>query len=243
MERCSLSAVMARFLGLWILGGSLACWNAVLAEPTYVDDTTRALSPAAQVELERELAAFHSETGVRLTVKAIAYLESSLTMRTAAREARLAFSPTGPVAIIMIDRGKNGLGISHSPELWQRYPLADMVEVLRGALLEASNREQEIEAKLLATSRKWMAEIRKLEANRKQALPVVQSREVPLVLGFVTLLALVGLGGRYFGAKARERLIQQNQRYPLPEVVVGQRLGAPFGGGHMVLSEPAGQGR
>ena len=226
---------------LWIFGIALACWDAALAVPTYVDDTTRALSQTAKAELEGELAAFHSETGVRLTVKAISYLESSLTLRTAAREARLATSGTGPVAIIMIDRGKNGLGISHSPELWQRYPLADMVEVLRGALLAASSREQEVEAKLLATSRQWMADVRVLETRRKSALPVVQTREGPLVVSFVTLLALMGLGGRYFGAKQRIRRIKQSERYHLPEVVVGQRLGAPFGGGHMVRSESVGR--
>ena len=72
---------------------------------------------------------------------------------------------------------------------------------------------------------------------------MVQSREVPLVLGYVTLLVLVRLGGHHFAANTREGLIQQNQRYPLPEFVVGQRLVAPFGGGHMVLSEPVGQER
>ena len=232
---------MARAFPLYLLGSILACWTASAA-PVYVNDSTRALSPAAQAELEGELAAFHKETGVLLTLKAISYLESGVTMRAAAREARLAAAEEGPAAIIMIDRGKNGLGISHSPELWQRYPLAEMVEVLRSALLEASQREMGVEDKLLATSRRWMADVRALEEMRKRSLPTIQGRELPLVLGFVTLLALVGLGGRYFAAKDELRRLQLNQRFHLPEVVVSQRLGAPFGGGHMVLSDSPGQG-
>lgn len=207
----------------------------VVPSVVYVDDSTRAFSEEDRSALEQELAAFHAETGVLLTVKAVAYLESSETMRRATQVARRATAPTGPVAAIMAERGKKGFGISHSPELWQLYPLADMVEVLRLAMHEASKPNPEIGNRLAVTSRLWMAQVRQLEAARRQGLPVLKEKEMPIFLAGIGVLGLLGLGGLYFGSREHVRTGLRNQRFPLPEAAVGQRLGAPFGGGRVVL--------
>jgi hypothetical protein len=243
LARCFVVVFMARAFFSWFLSLFLTCVGPALAEQAtvagatadYVDDTTRALSVSARTALQQELAAFHAETGVLLAIKADSYLDSGVTLRTAARRARQAVCPSGPVALIMIERGKNGFVISHSPELWQRYPLADLVELLRETQREASIQGSEVEKKLVATSRLWMSHIRALEQARQRGLPMVKSQEKPLLLSFFIALAVLGWGCLHASARAHRRSDLQNQRYPLPEVVVGQRLGAPFGGGRIIL--------
>lgn len=195
----------------------------------YVDDTTRALDDTTQQTLEGELSQFYRDTGVLLTVKAVSYIDPGESMRNVTRQARLATAVTGPVAIIMIDRGKNGLGISHSPELWQRYPLSEMVEVLRNSLKEASDAAVPGQEKLLVTARLWMKEVRDLEAKHRQSLAIVQNKDAPVLFGFVSLLALGGITGLRLASKKRSKVSLENQRILFPEIVVGQRLGAPYG--------------
>jgi hypothetical protein len=195
----------------------------------YVDDTTRALDDTTQQTLEGELSQFYRDTGVLLTVKAVSYIDPGESMRNVTRQARLATAVTGPVAIIMIDRGKNGLGISHSPELWQRYPLSEMVEVLRNSLKEASDAAVPGQEKLLVTARLWMKEVRDLEAKHRQSLAIVQKKDAPVLFGFVSMLALGGLTGLRLASKKRSKVSLENQRILFPEIVVGQSLGAPYG--------------
>jgi hypothetical protein len=218
----------------------LALTLPALAEPTtsYVNDTTRALDDTTQLALEQELTQFHRDTGVLLTVQAVSYLDPGVTMRTAARQARLATASSGPVAIIMVDRGKNGLGISHSPELWQRYPLPDMVEVLRHSLSEASDDTLPGQEKLLATARLWMTEVRALESQRQLSLAPFQKKETPLLLGFLSILALGGITGLRLATQKRFLVGLQNQRFHFPDIVIGQRLGAPHGARVILPEEP-----
>jgi hypothetical protein len=149
-----------------------------------------------------------------------------------------ATASSGPVAIIMVDRGKNGLGISHSPELWQRYPLPDMVEVLRHSLSEASDDTLPSQEKLLATARLWMTEVRALESQRQLSLAPFQKKETPLLLGFLSILALGGITGLRLATQKRFRVGLQNQRFDFPDIVIGQRLGAPHGARVILPEEP-----
>lgn len=229
---------MARALALWLVCLLLSTGSAAHASApaSYVHDTTRALEPELQASLESELARFHAETGVLLLVKAVSFIDPGATMRTSTRIARRELAPEGPVALIMIDRGKNGLGISQSPELWQRYPLAEMVEVLRAALVAASD-DLPLDEKLVVASRRWLEDIRSLEARRRLGERVIQERDRPLLLAFVCLLGVGSVAGFRLAARERQRLTLQQQGHPFPEVSVSTRLGAPFGGGRMVTGE------
>ncbi len=226
------SGLLRRFAGccsLALLASGLAA-----AEPLWVDDTTRALDPAQTAALQRDLQAFSEETGLRLHVKAIPYVDPGMTMRAATRLARREFGRQGPVALILVERGRNGLGISHSPELWQRYPLARMIETLRSTLAKASaSPAGSIDAKLLSATGQWMAEIRRLEQERRNAARLLQEPERPVLWTFLALLGAGGLATLLLTARSRTRAAANTQRYEFPEMLVGQRLGAPYGGGHI----------
>ena len=200
----------------------------------FIEDGTRALTAAKKVELEQEMAAFEQETGVRLGIKTVAYLDPGVSMRTTVREARQNFAADGPVALILVDRGKNGLGISHSPELWQRYPLARLVEVLHGILKQAEADSQKgIERALFIAAKQWMAEIRQLEKERQNAARLMQGSDWVLFVACLLWFAGGALGIRWLAARWQQQVTTDRRHYLFPDLVVGQRLGAPYGGGHM----------
>ncbi len=218
----------------WLCLLAMFAGGLTAAEPVWVDDSTRALDPAHQARLARELRVFHQETGVQLGIKTVPYIDPGVTLRAAVRAARRSFASEGPVAVILVDRGKNGLGISHSPELWQRYPLAEMVEVLRAALSQASVRtEARLEEKLLAAAGQWMAEVRRLEEQRRNAARLLQAPDKPVLLGSLLVLGGGVLGVLFLSARRRLRQTADLRRHEFPDSIVGQRLGAPYGGGHI----------
>lgn len=219
-----------RLLGVcWLL---LPAGAAPAAEA--LDDSTRVLDAEKSAVLRREIEAFTEATGVRLFVKTVAYIDPGVTLRAASQRARREAAAQGPAALILVDRGKNGLGISHSPELWQRYPLSALVETLRDTLNEASaNRDATLEDKLQAACRAWMANIRRLEADRRQATRLLSGPGKPLLFGYAALLGLGGCGMLIFTARRRTQRVEENLSREFPDLVVGQRLGAPYGGGHI----------
>ncbi len=234
--------IINRFLAALAALGALLPADGVLASaPGRVDDSTRALSEEVKAALQREVEDFSRETGVPLLVKAVAYVEPGVSLREATRAARREFAAQGPVALIMIDRGKNSIGISHSPELWQRYPLARLVETLRAAVNGANATPRApLEEKLTATCRRWMADVRELENERRLAARALQGRDKPVLLVFGSLVGLGGLGALVLASRGRARQATGSERYRFPDIAVGQRLGAPYGGGHIAECE-AGQ--
>lgn len=216
------------------LGLGLLLTAASGAAAGFIEDSTRALTAAKKAELEQEMAAFEAETGVRLGIKTVAYLDPGVSMRTTVRQARQALAAEGPVALILVDRGKNGLGISHSPELWQRYPLARLVEVLQRVLTRAeADSQQGIEKALLIAAKQWMADLRQLEKERQNAARLLQGPDQALLLGCALLFVGGGFGLRSLVTRRRRREVTDRRQFLFPDVVVGQRLGAPFGGGHL----------
>jgi hypothetical protein len=228
---------------LWIASFGLAVPNSVhAANPSerFLHDSARVLAPEAQTLLDQELRQFAQETGVRFYVKAITYLDPGVSMRTTSRTTRRELASTGPVALLLVDRGQNGISLSHSPDLWQRYPLARLVDALRAALAETQSNDLPLAAKMAACTHRWMAAIRVLESERHLSLRLLRDKEKNLLLAFAMLLATGGVGAVFFGSRDRARLSVENQRFLFPEVNVGQRLGAPFGGGHIVEWEASG---
>lgn len=214
------------------------------SEPSWLDDTTRALDAEMHARLERELRSFHEQTGVRLGIKTVAYIDPGVTLRTATRVARRAFSANGPAALILVDRGQNGLGLSYSPELWQRYPLAELITVLRAALLKTNaDPDAGIETKMLLAAEQWMADVRRLEQQRRNASRLLHAPDKPVLLACLLLLGGGGFGVMTLAARRRLQETAERRHYEFPEVVVGQRLGAPYGGGHIaewIAGETAG---
>ncbi len=185
--------------------------------------------------MRHEIVDFTAATGVRLFVKTVAYIDPGITLREVAQQARRELSSEGPAALILVDRGQNGLGISHSPELWQRYPLTSLVETLQGALNDAAtDRDAALEDKLFAASRRWMSGVRRLEEERRHAARLLQEPDKPILLGYAALLALGGFGILVFTTRRRAAEMEDAGSLEFPNLAVGQRLGAPYGGGHIV---------
>ena len=227
--------------GLALLLGAGSGALAAITPPTAsaVLDETRALSPDALTMLQAELTSFEAETGVKLFIKAIPFLDPGSSLRSTARETRRDFCPTGSVALILLERGNGGIGVSHSPELWQRYPMAQMVETLRAALAASADTQSSLEERALGTARAWMKGVRQLELDRRAHQRMLPARERPLQAAFLATLVLGCSGCLLLGNRARAVRQQRSEQLYFPEVTVGQRLGAPHGGGLIASVRPS----
>ena len=234
---------------VWLLGLTLLLGAAVsgMAAVTpnaasAVLDETRALSPTSLAGLQTELTAFEAETGVKLFVKAVPFLDPGNTLRTTSRETRRQFASSGPVALILLERGNGGIGVSHSPELWQRYPMTQIVETLRAALSASADVRMPLEERALATARVWMNGVRVLEADRRAHQQVLPARDRPLQAAFLLTLTLGCAGCLVLGHRTRITRLRRSEQLCFPDIAVGQRLGAPHGGGLFIRPEPPQQG-
>jgi hypothetical protein len=202
------------------------------AEPVRrIFDSSHLLSPAAHDTLALQLEAFSVETGCAVFVKAETFLESGLTARAAARSARQSLVTSGPAALFLSDRAKDSIAISQSPDLWQRYPMARLVENLRAAMAKAQLPDSTPEQRLTACVEVWLAGIRRLEVERRATQQVIPPSQRPLTLVYASLLGVGTLAALLLGRRDRLSLAAEQHQILFPDVLVGQRLGAPHGGG------------
>jgi hypothetical protein len=225
--------LVTRHAMLWRVIACLAVGlSPALAEPVRrIFDSSHLLSPASHDALARQLAAFSAETGCEIFVKAETFLESGVTARAAARSARQALVTNGPAALFLSDRAKDSIAISQSPDLWQRYPMARLVENLRAAMAKAQMPNNTPEQRLTACVEVWLEGIRRLEEERRATQQVVPPSQRPLTLVYASLLGLGTLASLLLGRKDRLSLASAQHQILFPDLLVGQRLGAPHGGG------------
>jgi hypothetical protein len=200
-------------------------------------DETRLFREEQAAKVEAELAAFEAETGVRLHLLAAPFVEPGELPRLFAVRERRRLVPAGNDVLLLAERGQGKLAFSLSPDVWQRYRMADMAALLRAA---AENKPggMPLEEKLLTVARHWMDGVRRMELERRATVGrVLLEKEKSMLAPLAVLLGAGVLLLPWLAGRMRRRSQALRRVFELPEVVVGQRLGAARGGG-VILEWP-----
>ena len=198
-----------------------------------VFDDTRALEAPSRQIIAAELAELASDLKCDLWFTAVTFPADNLTLRQQSHFTRERWSTDRPAILLAYSRSDNAVSFSFSPVFWDIYPTATLVEVTREATSRIQDNKLPLDERLVLAVQQFGQKIRELETARilqtqrfapeeKQSLVTLAA----LLLGAAFVAALVGILSRR-GDHAAEKEMH------LPEVTVGLRLGAPFGGGHI----------
>lgn len=228
-------------------GAILACVIGVVMGPcltaqtpprpaTGVHDETRLFTDVQKAELEAKLAQIQRRTGVSVFVTALTF-SSDATARDTARRLAAAWCADIPGVVLLFDRGKAGTGLAVSPAVWRDYP-ADEVTALLGRTDDAlSKADAGPEDRLQAAVTVALRELQNMHAARavrqKPVTPAEMKLAKALAVVLAALLLLAALIARWSNLAQRRR----TEKFFFPDVEVGTRLGAPFGGGVVASSE------
>ncbi len=228
--RSCMATVLA---GLLLIGPA---YSALLDSPPPADrvfDDTRALEDPSRQIIAAELAELASDLKCDLWFTAVTFPADNLTLRQQSHFTRERWSPDRPAILLAYSRSDNAVGFSFSPVFWDIYPTASLVQVTREATARIQDNKLPLDERLVLAVQQFSQKIRELETGRilqtqrfapeeKQSLVTLAA----LLLGATFVAALVGILSRR-GDHAAEKEMH------LPEITVGLRLGAPFGGGHI----------
>ena len=239
----SLLAIRLLQPGRSLLVAVLACvfsigsaFSALSDSPPPADrvfDDTRALEAPSRQIIADELAELATNLKCDLWFTAVTFPADNLTLRQQSHFTRERWSPDRPAILLAYSRSDNAVSFSFSPVFWDIYPTASLVEVTREATARIQDNKLPLDERLVLAVQQFSQKIRELETARilqtqrfapeeKQSLVTLAA----LLLGAAFVAALVGILSRR-GDHAAEKEMH------LPEITVGLRLGAPFGGGHI----------
>lgn len=221
----------ARFAAtLWLLLAGLA--SAQTAPPAGgILDETRALTPGALQQLSEDLALFREDLKCEAWVMALSFVPTGVNLRRHAQMTRRTWDGGQPAVLMAYDRASNASAISFSPALWQRYPAAELVEVMQESNRLFSNGTLTLDERIVAAARTWMERLRGMERTRLRQSLLLQQDEKRMAVVTASILGGLAFAGAVLGLISRRRNTSAERRFYFPEVEVGMRLGAPYGGG------------
>ncbi len=225
--RClPVSAVLAAWL---LLAGVSPGQTAPPADG--IADETRALTPDVHRQFAEELRQFRADLKCEAWITASSFVPTGLTLRKHAQATRRAWDDGRPAVLMAYDRATNSSSLSFSPALWQRYPAAELVQVMQDTGRVFANGSITLEERILVAARGWMERLRGLERARLRQSLLLQKDEKRLALVTACTLGGLALAAAVLGMISRRRDSHAKRRFYFPEVQVGTRLGAPYGGG------------
>lgn len=218
---------------LWLLLAGFSQTQAQTAAPPAdgILDETRALTPDTHRQLAEDLRLFREDLKCEAYLTASSFLPAGTSVRRHAQMTRRSWDGGRPAVLMTYDRASNSSGISFSPALWQRYPAAELVDLMQEAGRHFSNGTLTLEERILAATRSWMERLRGMERARLKQSLLLQRDEKRLAVVAASALGGLAFLGAVFGFISRRRDTDEGHRFYFPDVQVGMRLGAPYGGG------------
>lgn len=217
--------------GVLLLGLSGSHLIGAPPPPDGILDETRALTEETHRQLAQELEHFRKDLKCDAWVTASSFTAAGLTVRRHAQATRLEWSGNRAAVLMAYDRATNNTSMSFSPEFWERYNAAELVEIMQDTHRTLLDTKPTLDERLALAARHWIDRLRVMEGVRLKQSLWIQRSEKRFALGMVTVLAggaaiaaVLGLASRRFGLNA-------SRRFRFPEVHVGMRFGAPYGGG------------
>jgi len=129
------------------------------------------------------------------------------------------------------DRATNSSAMSFAPGLWERYPSAELVELMQDVRRMFTDTKLTLDERLAVATRHWIDRLRVMESVRLKQSLWIQRGEKRLALALVIALAGASLLAALLGLASRARDRHVGRRFRFPDVQVGMRFGAAYGGG------------
>lgn len=211
-----------------------AAWSSAQTPPPPADgilDETRALSSETRLQLAGELQQFRQDLKYDGWVRTCSFMPTGITVRRQAQMTRRGWSSTQPAVLMLYDRATGGSAVSFAPVLWERYPATDLVYIMQETRRILADSKLNLDERLAVATRTWIDRMRTMESVRLQQTLWLQRHEKPLGLAMPALLAGGAVVAALMGYVSRRRSAAVDSRFLLPEVQVGTRFGAAFGGG------------
>ncbi len=222
--------LLATIFLLGLLSAKAAIETAAAPTDGIFDDT-RAFSDQTRLQLAEEIKLLSQDLKCDVWLTATSFPASGTNLRRQAQATRLQWSAQQPAVLLAYDRSTNAVAFSFSPDLWDRYPAATLVQLMRDAARNIAETKLTLEERLTIIVHDSVKRMRELETTRIQQSRWFQQDEKRFALILTTLLiGAVGVAG-IVGMASRRRDSIDSQLFLFPDIDVGTRFGAPFGGG------------
>ncbi|WP_395750610.1 hypothetical protein [Prosthecobacter sp.] len=229
LTRCLL---LPAYAGIWLalLAGDALAQAAPPPDDGIWDDT-RALAPETRKQLAEELKKFRLDLKCDAWITASSFTPAGMTLRRQAQITRREWSGTKPAVLMAYDRASKSSAISFAPEFWERYPSAELVEIMQETRRILLDPKLTLDERMAVATRSWIDRLRDLERVRLKQSLWLQRGEKKFALTVPAMLAGGAVFAALLGFISRRRYASAGRRFFFPEVQVGMRFGAPHGGG------------
>lgn len=208
----------------------LASWG--VAQPADgIQDDTRALTAETLRQLAHELELFRDDLNCDAWITATSFTPAGVTVRRQAQITRREWSRERPAVLMAFDRASNSSAMSFAPDFWERYPATELVEIMQETHRILLDTQLTLDERLALATRSWIDQLRVLESVRLRQSLLIQRSEKRFALGILIVLAGGAAIAAVLGFASRRRTARTGRRFLFPEVQVGMRFGAAYGGG------------
>lgn len=215
----------------WLVAAGFASVLAASPPADGISDETRALTPETHQQLAYELKLFREDLKCDAWITAFSFAPAGATVRRHAQQTRREWSGGLPGVLMAYDRATNSSAMSFSPQFWEKYPAAELVEIMQDTRRMLTDTKLTLDERIAIATRHWIDRLRVMESIRLRQSLWIQREEKPFALRLVIALAGAAVIAGILGMASRLRNSRAALRFSLPEVQVGMRLGAPYGGG------------
>jgi hypothetical protein len=220
------------YAGIWLV--MMAGWGLAQSAPPPADgilDETRALTPETRRQLAEELNQFRQDLKCDAWINATSFTPAGVTLRRQAQTIRRERSGTRPAVLMAYDRASKSSAISFAPEFWDRYPAAELVEIMQETRRILLDTKLTLDERLALATRSWVDRLRAMESVRLKQSLWIQRGEKKFAMAVPVMLACGAVLAALLGFISRRRSARAGRRFLFPDVQVGMRFGAPYGGG------------
>lgn len=221
------------YAGIWLaMAGCVAAQTAPPADG--ILDETRALTalPAeTRRELVEELNQFRQDLKCDAWITASSFIPSGITVRRQAQKIRRQWSGVRPAVLMAYDRASQSSAVSFAPEFWERYPAPELIEIMQETRRILTDTKLTLDERLVLATRSWISRLRTMESVRLKQSLWLQKSEKRFALAVPAVLAGGAVIAALLGFISRQRSARAGRRFLFPEVQVGTRFGAAYGGG------------
>jgi hypothetical protein len=205
------------------------------APTNYISDDARLIDPAGLVKLMEELRNFEQRTSHPLYVKTLTFIDGGVTSKAKCKALVDDWLPHRSGVVVCYNRAEGALPvIEFSSALQVQYSALALATVHQHSV-QAMTAVKDARERLLVGLQTVMTELALLQNSTAQGGKMFSVEDSALAAAFAGLLVVGGgLGWLIIRRRHAKEALASVQIY-LPEAEVGQRFGAPCGGG--VLAE------
>ncbi len=215
----------------------LAMLAAAALPPAPVDgirDDAHILSERAQQTMVTEMKAFTERTGLRIFLDTNTFLESSTNARIRAKQLLTAWSGEKAGVLVCMDRtSQEPPGIQVSDQVWKRSSEPEVLAAIDEASVILSGPKVD-EVAVVTGLRSLMEKLVKLDQLAGARTKIWRPSDKLLAGGFLACVLIGGLITLLVSKRLKRTEGELATQHYFPDVSVGQRFGAPFGGGVIV---------